>query len=106
MFEFVPVQPLTTVQFRRKDEARITPQFQVVLLSAGLRGAIAFALSVRDTSTEIKRMQLSMTLTLVLVTVLVFGGGTAPLIKLLKVKFEAVCLIASLLCRPQGWRAL
>ena len=76
----------TRVQFRRKDEARVTPQFQVVLLSAGLRGAIAFALSVRDTSTEVKRMQLSVTLVLILITVLFFGGGTAPLVKLLKVK--------------------
>ena len=45
------------LQIRRKSEAVLTLKSQTVLLFAGLRGAIAFALSIRDTSTEARRVR-------------------------------------------------
>ncbi|XP_072514269.1 sodium/hydrogen exchanger 6b [Salminus brasiliensis] len=60
--------------------SRIRPNFQHVMMFAGLRGAMAFALSIRDTSTYARQMMFSTTLLIVFFTVWVFGGGTTPVL--------------------------
>ncbi|XP_066506917.1 sodium/hydrogen exchanger 6b [Hoplias malabaricus] len=65
---------------------RISPRFQHVMMFAGLRGAMAFALSIRDTSTYARKMMFSTTLLIVFFTVWVFGGGTTPVLKYMKIR--------------------
>ncbi|QQP38440.1 Sodium/hydrogen exchanger [Caligus rogercresseyi] len=55
---------------------RITMNLQHMLFLSGLRGAIAFALAIRNTLTESRQMILSTTLIIVIVTVIVNGGST------------------------------
>ncbi|EPY76757.1 hypothetical protein CB1_001390001 [Camelus ferus] len=51
----------------------------------GLRGAIAFALAIRNTESQPKQMMFSTTLLLVFFTVWVFGGGTTPMLTWLQI---------------------
>jgi len=54
---------------------------------SGLRGAIAFAISLNlDLSPEVRHIIITTTLILVLFTTIVLGGGTLPVIKLLNKK--------------------
>lgn len=55
---------------------RITGSNQHTMMFAGLRGAIAFALAIRNTVTESRQMILSTTLLIVIITVIVNGGST------------------------------
>ncbi|KAF0990834.1 hypothetical protein HZS_3025, partial [Henneguya salminicola] len=57
-----------------------------ILTWSGLRGAMAFALAIRNTASEIRQLMLTATLTTVIISVIVQGGLTLPLIKLLKIK--------------------
>ncbi len=66
--------------------ARICFLAQVMMVWAGLRGAIAFALSIRNTSSAAKQMLLSTTLGIVVITVVVFGGGTMTMLQKLRVR--------------------
>ncbi|MGH0136335.1 UNVERIFIED_CONTAM: hypothetical protein FKN15_036033 [Acipenser sinensis] len=65
--------------------------FALYLLNSGigftrLRGAIAFALAIRDTSTESKQMMLTTTLLTVFFTVWIFGSGTVPMLSCLSIR--------------------
>ncbi|XP_076875620.1 sodium/hydrogen exchanger 6b isoform X2 [Brachyhypopomus gauderio] len=60
--------------------------FQHVMMFSGLRGAMTFALSIRDTATYARRMMFSSTLLIVFFTVFVFGGGTTPMLSFLKIR--------------------
>jgi len=60
--------------------------FQHCLVFAGLRGAIAFALAMGNTSSAEKQMILSTTLVIVLVTVLFFGGGSVTVLQMFKIR--------------------
>ncbi|GAB1294531.1 Sodium/hydrogen exchanger 9 [Apodemus speciosus] len=51
----------------------------------GLRGAIAFALAIRNTESQPKQMMFTTTLLLVFFTVWVFGGGTTPMLTWLQI---------------------
>ncbi|OXB79474.1 UNVERIFIED_CONTAM: hypothetical protein H355_008369 [Colinus virginianus] len=53
---------------------------------AGLRGAMAFALAIRDTATYARQMMFSTTLLIVFFTVWVFGGGTTAMLSCLNVR--------------------
>lgn len=55
-------------------------------LSAGLRGAMAFALAIRDTATYARQMMFTTTLLIVFFTVWVFGGGTTPMLSWLHIR--------------------
>ena len=55
-------------------------------MGAGLRGAIAFALAMRNAVGVQNQMILSTTLVIVLVTVLFFGGGTVSLLQFMKIR--------------------
>lgn len=52
----------------------------------GLRGAIAFALAIRNTESQPKQMVFTTTLLLVFFTVWVFGGGTTPMLTWLQIR--------------------
>ncbi|KAG1929215.1 sodium/hydrogen exchanger 6a [Pimephales promelas] len=59
---------------------KITPNFQHMMMFAGLRGAMTFALSIRDTATYARQMMFSTTLLVVFFTVWVCGGGTTQML--------------------------
>ena len=52
---------------------------------SGLRGAVAFALALRDTTSESKQLMFSTTLIIVYSTVLLLGGGTTSMLSYLKI---------------------
>lgn len=57
--------------------------------SAGLRGAMAFALAIRDTATYARQMMFTTTLLVVFFTVWVFGGGTTPMLSWLHIRYSS-----------------
>uniref|UniRef100_A0A669B659 Sodium/hydrogen exchanger n=1 Tax=Oreochromis niloticus TaxID=8128 RepID=A0A669B659_ORENI len=59
---------------------KIGYNFQHVMMFAGLRGAMTFALSIRDTATYARQMMFSTTLLIVFFTVWICGGGTTPML--------------------------
>ncbi|XP_072789239.1 sodium/hydrogen exchanger 9 isoform X3 [Taeniopygia guttata] len=60
--------------------------FQHMMMFSGLRGAIAFALAIRDTGSQPKQMMFSTALLMVFFTVWVFGGGTTPMLSWLQIR--------------------
>ncbi|KAL0588315.1 Sodium/hydrogen exchanger 6 [Plecturocebus cupreus] len=62
--------------------------------SQSLRGAMAFALAIRDTATYARQMMFSTTLLIVFFTVWVFGGGTTAMLSCLHIRDRV------LLCHP------
>jgi NhaP-type Na+/H+ or K+/H+ antiporter len=83
------VFPLSWVAncLRRKQSKKIGFNFQMVMWWSGLRGAIAFALAIRNTSTAAHQTILTATLVIVLVTVVFFGGSTVALLQWLRIKY-------------------
>uniref|UniRef100_A0A3B3VQP5 Sodium/hydrogen exchanger n=1 Tax=Poecilia latipinna TaxID=48699 RepID=A0A3B3VQP5_9TELE len=67
----------------RRDKIR--GNFQHMMMFAGLRGAMAFALAIRDTATSARQMMFTTTLLIVFFTVWVFGGGTTPMLSWLHI---------------------
>lgn len=83
----VMIYPLSFIMnLVRPKRNRIPMAFQHCLVFAGLRGAIAFALAMGNTSTPEKQMILSTTLVIVLVTVLFFGGGSVTVLQMFKIR--------------------
>ncbi|XP_072301821.1 sodium/hydrogen exchanger 6-like [Eucyclogobius newberryi] len=64
---------------------KIGSKFQHVMMFAGLRGAMTFALSIRDTATYARQMMFSTTLLIVFFTVWVCGGGTTPMLSFMSI---------------------
>ncbi|XP_033995941.1 sodium/hydrogen exchanger 6-like [Trematomus bernacchii] len=64
---------------------KIKSNFQHVMMFAGLRGAMTFALSIRDTATYARQMMFSTTLLIVFFTVWICGGGTTPMLSLMSI---------------------
>ncbi|KAM9319408.1 sodium/hydrogen exchanger 7 [Gastrophryne carolinensis] len=60
--------------------------FQHMMMFSGLRGAMAFALAIRDTATYAHGMMFSTTLLIVFFTVWVVGGGTTPMLSWLNIR--------------------
>ena len=52
----------------------------------GLRGAVAFALAMRNTGSVPRQMMLTSVLIVVLVTVIINGGATMSVLTLLKIR--------------------
>uniref|UniRef100_A0A8C1EWU2 Sodium/hydrogen exchanger n=1 Tax=Cyprinus carpio carpio TaxID=630221 RepID=A0A8C1EWU2_CYPCA len=67
---------------------KIRGNFQHMMMFAGLRGAMAFALAIRDTATYARQMMFTTTLLIVFFTVWVFGGGTTPMLSWLHIRSE------------------
>jgi len=63
----------------------------VLLLYQGLRGAMAFALAMRNTSTKARQTILSATLIIVIVTVIFCGGFTTLVLQWLKIRSANHC---------------
>ncbi|XP_028272394.1 sodium/hydrogen exchanger 6a [Parambassis ranga] len=59
---------------------KIRSNFQHMMMFAGLRGAMTFALSIRDTATYARQMMFSTTLLVVFFTVWICGGGTTQML--------------------------
>ncbi|KAL1763470.1 Sodium hydrogen exchanger 7, partial [Sigmodon hispidus] len=51
-----------------------------------LRGAMAFALAIRDTASYARQMMFTTTLLIVFFTVWVIGGGTTPMLSWLNIR--------------------
>ena len=67
------VYPLSAI-LNIKRGVKITANLQHMMMFSGLRGAIAFALAIRNTISDSRQMILSTTLTIVIVTVVINGG--------------------------------
>ncbi|KAM4696964.1 sodium/hydrogen exchanger 6 isoform 2-T2 [Rhinophrynus dorsalis] len=65
---------------------KIRSNFQHMMMFAGLRGAMAFALAIRDTATYARQMMFTTTLLIVFFTVWVFGGGTTAMLSCLHIR--------------------
>uniref|UniRef100_A0A671RRC4 Sodium/hydrogen exchanger n=1 Tax=Sinocyclocheilus anshuiensis TaxID=1608454 RepID=A0A671RRC4_9TELE len=68
---------------------KIRGNFQHMMMFAGLRGAMAFALAIRDTATYARQMMFTTTLLIVFFTVWVCGGGTTPMLSWLHIRSES-----------------
>ncbi|XP_069060396.1 sodium/hydrogen exchanger 7 isoform X2 [Pleurodeles waltl] len=60
--------------------------FQHMMMFSGLRGAMAFALAIRDTATYSHQMMFTTTLLIVFFTVWIVGGGTTPMLSWLNIR--------------------
>ncbi|KAM6304808.1 sodium/hydrogen exchanger 9 [Aegotheles albertisi] len=65
---------------------KIPRNFRHMMMFSGLRGAIAFALAIRDTESQPKQMMFTTALLIVFFTVWVFGGGTTPMLTWLQIR--------------------
>ncbi|KAM6999897.1 sodium/hydrogen exchanger 6a isoform 1-T1 [Tautogolabrus adspersus] len=65
---------------------KIRSNFQHMMMFAGLRGAMTFALSIRDTATYARQMMFSTTLLVVFFTVWICGGGTTQMLSCLRIR--------------------
>jgi sodium/hydrogen exchanger-like protein 6/7 len=59
---------------------------QHMMFFSGLRGAMAFALAIRNTSTKARQLILTTTSIIVIVTVIFCGGLTNKMLTWLKIK--------------------
>ncbi|CAL1547376.1 unnamed protein product [Lymnaea stagnalis] len=65
---------------------KIRPNFQHMMMFSGLRGAMAFALAIRETDSEGKQLMASATMIIVLATVILCGGFTTPMLQWLQIR--------------------
>uniref|UniRef100_A0A8C7TNH5 Sodium/hydrogen exchanger n=1 Tax=Oncorhynchus mykiss TaxID=8022 RepID=A0A8C7TNH5_ONCMY len=78
---------------------KISSNFQHMMMFAGLRGAMTFALSIRDTATYARQMMFTTTLLIVFFTVWVCGGGTTQMLSVLNMIFcDHWDLVHSFMC--------
>lgn len=81
---FLNVYPLSAI-LNIGRTVRIPGNVQHMMMFSGLRGAIAFALAIRNTISESRQMILSTTLLIVILTVIVNGGSTMAVLNWLGV---------------------
>ncbi|RDD41275.1 Sodium/hydrogen exchanger 9 [Trichoplax sp. H2] len=79
------VYPLSFI-LNRARRSKIGYNLQHMMFFAGLRGAIAFALAIRNTSSESRQLMFTTTLMIVFITVLINGGATTQMLLLLKIR--------------------
>lgn len=72
-----------------------------VLVFLGLRGAMTFALSIRDTATFARQMMFSTNLLVVFFTVWVCGGGTTQMLSCQRIRYD--CNITKSTSEWIGW---
>ncbi|KAK3096145.1 hypothetical protein FSP39_023689 [Pinctada imbricata] len=82
---FCNIYPLSLLlNLGRKNKIKYS--FMHMMMFSGLRGAIAFALSIRNTATEARKLMVSATMFIVLVTVIFCGGFTTPMLQWLQIR--------------------
>lgn len=82
---FFNIYPLSLLlNLGRKN--KITRPFMHMMMFSGLRGAIAFALAIRNTSTESRQLMVSATMMIVIITVILGGGLTTPMLGWLQIR--------------------
>ena len=74
------------VNLTRSSSKKIDFKNQHLMFFSGLRGALAFGLAIRNTSTESRQLILTSTSIIVIVTVVLFGGLTKKVAQLLKIE--------------------
>jgi solute carrier family 9 (sodium/hydrogen exchanger), member 6/7 len=74
------------INLTRPAHRKIDFKSQNLMTFSGLRGAVAFALSIRNTSTNSRQLILTTTSTIVIVTVVFCGGLTRKMIEWLKIE--------------------
>lgn len=83
------IYPLTKLINHWRDD-KISEKNQFIMWFSGLRGAVAFALSLNfpsiNGSDETRKAVISTTLAVVMFTTIVLGGGIMPLLRLLRVE--------------------
>eukprot|EP00794_Sanderia_malayensis_P011062 gene11062-12230_t len=82
LFNIYPLSFILNLKRKRK----ITWNFQHMLYFAGLRGAVAFALAIRNTSSLPRQLMLTTVLVIVLATVIVNGGLTMRALLFLNIR--------------------
>lgn len=65
---------------------KISCSFQHMLMFSGLRGAVSFALAIRNTGSDQRKIIFSATLVLVITTVILFGGLTTQMLEWLQIR--------------------
>ncbi|XP_063933802.1 sodium/hydrogen exchanger 9-like isoform X2 [Zophobas morio] len=85
-----PISYISNLTFLRNK--KIPLKFQFMMWFAGLRGAVAFFLAMKNTSTEGKRVIGLTTLVIVISTALVLGGATVPVLDFLKIKHSKAAI--------------
>ncbi|XP_025079094.1 sodium/hydrogen exchanger 9-like isoform X3 [Pomacea canaliculata] len=65
---------------------KIRPNFQHMMMFAGLRGAVAFALAIRNIQTVANQHMAAATMMIVLATVILCGGFTTPMLQWLQIR--------------------
>eukprot|EP01134_Creolimax_fragrantissima_P000482 CFRG0482T1 len=83
----INIYPLSAILNKFRPSRPIPMKYQSMLVFSGLRGAIAFALAMKNTTTEGKQVITSTTLVIVIFTVWVFGGGTLPMMEFLQIPY-------------------
>eukprot|EP00051_Salpingoeca_urceolata_P025863 m.471454 g.471454 ORF g.471454 m.471454 type:complete len:590 (+) comp20375_c4_seq1:149-1918(+) len=81
-----PLSFILNLGAKEESKKKVSKQFQYMLVFVGLRGAIAFAIAARNTSTQAHKTIFTTTLIVVLVTVVFFGGSTVALLQHLKIR--------------------
>uniref|UniRef100_A0A669F1H6 Sodium/hydrogen exchanger n=1 Tax=Oreochromis niloticus TaxID=8128 RepID=A0A669F1H6_ORENI len=74
---------------------KIRSNFQHMMMFAGLRGAMTFALSIRDTATYARQMMFSTTLLVVFFTVWICGGGTTQMLSCQRIRYAYISSVKS-----------
>ncbi|XP_063719766.1 sodium/hydrogen exchanger 9-like isoform X2 [Symsagittifera roscoffensis] len=81
------IYPLTfLINLARREPHKISFNFQHMLMFSGLRGAIAFALAIRNTSTSARQSMLTTTLLIVIITVICCGSFATKVLELLHIR--------------------
>ncbi|XP_020810194.1 sodium/hydrogen exchanger 6 isoform X3 [Drosophila serrata] len=80
----VNVYPLSWL-LNIKRKPKISPNFQHMLFFAGLRGAMSFALAIRNTVSDARQTMLTATSLIVIFTVVIQGGAANFLLNWLKI---------------------
>ncbi|EDV21919.1 uncharacterized protein TRIADDRAFT_29621 [Trichoplax adhaerens] len=79
------IYPISFI-LNRARQNRIGYRLQHMMLFSGLRGAIAFALAIRNTSSKVRQLMFTTTVVIVFITVLFNGGTTTMMLRWLKIK--------------------
>lgn len=74
------------INLSRSQKNKIELNMQHLMFFSGLRGAMAFALAMRNTSTQARKLILTTTSIIVISTVILCGGLTSKMLIWLKIR--------------------